>query len=167
VLVWASSLRHRMDREGFFDSRLNMPCGHYGFAMCLIRERNELPAALVGDVEAPTFCHASYRSNSPHGSSSRIDSPGRCWRLRVFDLDPSPAENRPDRYQRLRRLADQLLLVQRSGAFFRSVGPRVARLFHVFRGFGLGRPTRVLCNLGHSDFQIRTKASDLGHHLEK
>jgi hypothetical protein len=42
--------------DGFFDSRLNMPRGHCGFAVCLIRERNERPATLVGDVEAPTFC---------------------------------------------------------------------------------------------------------------
>jgi hypothetical protein len=41
-----------MDRDGFFDSRLNMPRGDCGFAVCLIRERNERPAPLVGDVEA-------------------------------------------------------------------------------------------------------------------
>jgi hypothetical protein len=62
-----------MDREGFFDSRLHMPRGHFGFAVWLIRERNERPASLVGDVEATTFCHASYRSDFPHGSSSGVD----------------------------------------------------------------------------------------------
>ena len=80
--------RHRMDRDGFFDSRLNMPRGHCGFAMCLIRKRNERPAPLVGDVEAPTFCHASYRSDFPHGSSSGVDHPCRGRRVRVLDLDP-------------------------------------------------------------------------------
>jgi hypothetical protein len=39
-----------MDRDGFFDSRLNMPRGHCGFAMCLIRKRNERPAPCVSHV---------------------------------------------------------------------------------------------------------------------
>jgi hypothetical protein len=33
-----------MDREGFFDGRLNMPRSHCGFAVCLIRERNDCPS---------------------------------------------------------------------------------------------------------------------------
>jgi hypothetical protein len=55
-----------MDRECFFNGRLNMPRGHHGFAVCLICERNERPAPLVGDVEAPTFCHASYNVPKRH-----------------------------------------------------------------------------------------------------
>jgi hypothetical protein len=57
--AWGSSLRHWMDRECFFNGRLNMPRGHHGFAVCLICERNERPAPPVGDVEAPTFCHGA------------------------------------------------------------------------------------------------------------
>jgi len=72
----------------------SLPCG-FAVLFSTRTQRGGLPLSSV-IVEAPTFCHASYRSYFPHGHHPKIDHPGRCRRVRLLDLDPI-GRNLPDR----------------------------------------------------------------------
>ena len=98
--AWGSPPRHRDGSRVLFQRPPEHASGHLGFAVCLI-ERNERPAPLAGDVEAPTFCHASYifhmdhAPNFPHGSCSEVDHPDRKRDARTFRRRPPPATRSP------------------------------------------------------------------------
>jgi len=72
-----------------------MPRGHCGFAVLLIRKATSGLATLVGDVEAPTFCHLATFRSFHMGSSPKSIPASLAGRVRALDLD-HPSGDRPD-----------------------------------------------------------------------